>query len=52
MRWILDVEIRVKGVSHWMPGYASLVIHFDPQLTNVSIVQDWFWRLAFLSTRV
>ncbi len=37
----------VKGVSHWMPGYASLVIHFDPLLTNVSIVQDWFlecWR--------
>ena len=40
-------ESVVKGVTHWVPGYSSLVIHFDPLLTNALIVQDWFlerWR--------
>ncbi len=40
-------ESVVNGVTHWVPGYASIVIHFNPLLTDVSIVQDWFlacWR--------
>ena len=40
-------ESVIKGVTHWVPGYASIVIHFDPLLTDVSVVQDWFqkcWR--------
>ena len=35
-------EAVLDGVTHWVPGYASILIHFDPLQTDVFIVQDWF----------
>jgi KipI family sensor histidine kinase inhibitor len=35
-------EAVASGVTQWVPGYASILIHFDPLQTDVSAVQDWF----------
>ena len=35
-------ESIAMGVTHWVPGFASLLIHFDPLQTDTICVQDWF----------
>jgi len=35
-------ESIAKGVTHWVPGYTSLLIHFDPLQTDHSTIRDWF----------
>jgi KipI family sensor histidine kinase inhibitor len=40
-------ESTANGVTHWVPGFSSLLIHFDPLQTDLSHVQGWFrerWR--------
>ena len=34
-------EGLLQGVTHWVPGFTSLLIHFDPMQTDVERVREW-----------
>lgn len=31
----------IKGVSEWVPGYSSLLVHYDPRVIQLAAVQNW-----------
>lgn len=35
-------ESNLTGVTHWVPGFSSLLIHFDPLLIDMDCVRNWF----------
>lgn len=40
----LDQWLRkdlLQGVTHWVPGFISLLIHFDPMQTDMDRVREW-----------
>lgn len=31
----------LKGVQEWVPGYSSLLIHYDPLISEYSVIEKW-----------